>query len=76
MYCIVCKKKPFLSDPKFLKYKGFESCDEADNGVHLWYLPFEKEAEPDFLHPRLRFMLSLRTFYYVWETKCGITRQA
>ena len=46
--CILscAKKKPFLSDPKFLKYKGFAPCDEADNGVQLWYLPFEKEAEP------------------------------
>ena len=39
------KKRPFLSDPKFLKYKGFEVCDEADNGIQLWYLPFEKESE-------------------------------
>ena len=29
---------------KFLKYKGFEVCDEADNGIQLWYLPFEKGA--------------------------------
>ena len=44
--CILAcgKKKPFLADPKFLSYKGFEPCDEADNGVQLWYLPFEKEA--------------------------------
>ena len=41
--CILAaaKKKPFLADP----YKGFEVCDEADNGIQLWYLPFEKEAE-------------------------------
>lgn len=41
--CILCasKKKPFLADPKFLKYKGFQVCDEADNGVELWYLPFD-----------------------------------
>lgn len=39
------KKKPFLADPKFLKYKGFEVCDEADNGIQLWYLPFEEGAE-------------------------------
>ena len=39
------KKKPFLADPKYLKYKGFEVCDEADNGIQLWYLPFEKGAE-------------------------------
>ena len=45
--CILCaaKKKPFLADPKFLKYKGFSVCDEADNGIQLWYLPFEKVAE-------------------------------
>lgn len=44
--CILCaaKKKPFLADPKFLKYKGFEVCDEADNGIQLWYLSFEKGA--------------------------------
>lgn len=41
--CILssAKKKPFLADPKFLKYKGFSVCDEADNGIELWYLPFE-----------------------------------
>ena len=46
--CILssAKKKPFLADPKFLKYKDFSVCDEADNGIQLWYLPFEKEAEP------------------------------
>ncbi len=38
------KKKPFLSDPKFLKYKGFSVCDKANNGVELWYFPFEKNA--------------------------------
>ena len=45
--CILAaaKKKPFLADPKFLKYKGFEVGDEADNGIQLWYLPFEKSAE-------------------------------
>ena len=30
-----------MADPKFLKYKGFQVCDEADNGVELWYLPFD-----------------------------------
>jgi len=46
--CILCatKKKPFLADPKFLKYKGFIVGDEADNGVQLWYLPFEEQVAP------------------------------
>ena len=45
--CILAaaKKKPFLADPKFLKYKGFTVCDEADNGIQLWYLPFVTDAE-------------------------------
>ena len=45
--CILAsaKKKPFLADPKFLKYKGFTVSDEADNGIQLWYLPFEEGAE-------------------------------
>ncbi len=44
--CILssAKKKPFLADPKFLKYKGFRVCDEADNGIQLWYLPITGNA--------------------------------
>jgi len=44
--CILAaaKKKPFLADPKFLKYKGFQVCDEAHNGIQLWYLPFVENA--------------------------------
>ena len=58
--CILCaaKKKPFLADPKFLKHKGFSVCDEADNGIQLWYLPFSEDAEKPRLkdcakHPRV-----------------------
>ncbi len=49
--CILCaeKKKPFLADPKYLRYKGFKVCDEADNGIQLWYLPFSDDApKPGF----------------------------
>ncbi len=49
--CILssAKKKPFLADPKYLKHKGFEVCDESDNGIQLWYLPFADHAEkPQF----------------------------
>lgn len=46
--CILsaAKKKPFLADPKFLKHKGFQVCDEADSGIQLWYLPFAEDAAP------------------------------
>ncbi|MBQ6222600.1 MAG: YoaP domain-containing protein [Solobacterium sp.] len=41
--CILssAKKRGFLADPKFLKYKGFAVADESDNGIQLWYLPLE-----------------------------------
>lgn len=35
------KKRPFLADPKYLRHKGFEVCDEAGNGIQLWHLPFD-----------------------------------
>ena len=45
--CILSSKKkiPFLADPKYLKHKGFSVCDEADNGIQLWALPFLENAE-------------------------------
>ena len=49
--CILsaAKKKPFLVEPKYLKHKGFTVCDEADNGIQLWYLPFSPDApKPKF----------------------------
>lgn len=61
--CILssAKKKTFLADPKYLKYKGFSVCDEADNGIQLWYLPFSDNAElPKFKecarHPHIDVM--------------------
>ena len=56
--CILsaAKKKPFLADPKYLAHKGFSVCDEADNGIQLWYLTFDDAAPPRFKacakHPR------------------------
>lgn len=42
-------KKPFLSDPKYLKYKGFEVCDHAKPYFELLYLPFNTIApKPKF----------------------------
>jgi Acetyltransferase (GNAT) family. len=55
------KKKPFLSDPKFLAYKGFLVADEADNGIRLMFLPFYEDADtPKFKecakHPHIEEM--------------------
>ncbi|MHC1723587.1 MAG: YoaP domain-containing protein [Aminipila sp.] len=37
------KKMPFLSDPKFLRHKGFDLVDTAEPFYELLYLPFEKD---------------------------------
>lgn len=43
------KKMPFLSDPKYLKYKGFLVADQAKPHFELLYLPFDAKAEkPQF----------------------------
>ncbi|MEL7658199.1 MAG: GNAT family N-acetyltransferase, partial [Bacillota bacterium] len=36
------KKMPFLSDPKYLKYKGFQVADQAEPYFELLYLNFDK----------------------------------
>lgn len=33
------RKREFLSDPKFLAYKGFSVADVSDCGINLMYLP-------------------------------------
>lgn len=38
------KKRPFMSDPKFLKYHGFEIIDEAAPYFKLWGLKTNEEA--------------------------------
>jgi GNAT superfamily N-acetyltransferase len=38
------KKRPFLSDPNFLKYKGFIQADTALPYFQLFYLPFDQNA--------------------------------
>ncbi|MDF2989249.1 MAG: acetyltransferase [Eubacterium sp.] len=43
------KKMPFLSDPKFLKYKGFKVADKCEPFYELLYLPFKNtETVPAF----------------------------
>ena len=39
------KKMSFLSDPKYLSYKGFQIADTAEPYFTLMYLPFDENAE-------------------------------
>lgn len=38
------KKMGFLSDPKYMRYKGFRTADTAEPYFELMYLPFEEDA--------------------------------
>lgn len=40
------RKREFLSDPKFLTYKGFMLADTSDCGITLMYLPLDANAKP------------------------------
>lgn len=48
------KKMPFLSDPKYLKYKGFKVCDVAAPYFELLYLPFSEDAEIPRFKPQAK----------------------
>ena len=71
--CILAsaKKKPFLADTKFLKYKGFTVCDEADNGIQLWFLPFGEEAEmPKFKECAKHPHIEERGYVLYYTSQC------
>ena len=40
------KKMGFLSDPKYMKYKGFEAIDSFEPYFELVYLPFDSASNP------------------------------
>ena len=45
------RKKEFLSDPKYMAYKGFTVADSSDTGITLMYLPFDITVEPPRFKP-------------------------
>ena len=65
------KKRPFLADPKFLQYKGFAVCDEADNGIQLWYLPFTENASlPKFKECAKRPHIEEQGYVLYYTSQC------
>ena len=59
--CVISspKKQAFLSDPDYLKHKGFKLADQAQPFFELLYLPFKKDAlVPKFKdkvkHPKIK----------------------
>ena len=65
------KKFPFLADSKFLKYKGFSVCDEAENGIQLWYLPFDPNAaKPQFRACARKAQIDLDGYVLYYTHQC------
>lgn len=40
------RKREFLSDPKYMTYKGFTIADTSECGINLMYLPLKPDAAP------------------------------
>ena len=68
------KKKGFLADPKYLRYKGFEAADTSDTGIQLWYLPFDKGAKPpQFKECAKHSKISESGFVIYYSDQCPFT---
>ena len=48
------KKRSFLSDPKYLKHKGFILADTAEPYYELFYLPFDNSSEKPKFKPKVK----------------------
>ena len=65
------RKRPFLADPKYLKYKEFSVCDEGAGGIQLWYLPFDACAEkPRFRDRAKRGQIEEKGYVLYYTHQC------
>lgn len=71
------RKREFLSDPNYLKHKGFLVADVSDCGINLMFLPIDQNAEPPKFkecakHPKIKddgfviFYTDQCPFTYYW----------
>lgn len=68
------KKMPYLSDPKFLIYKGFEVVDTAEPYYELCYLPFDKSADkPHFKEHVKKPQIKEQGFVLYYTHQCPFT---
>ncbi|MGN1472560.1 MAG: YoaP domain-containing protein [Eubacteriales bacterium] len=68
------RKKEFLSDPKYMAYKGFTVADRSDTGITLMYLPFDITAEPPRFKPCAKHpKMDERGFVLYYTDQCPFT---
>lgn len=68
------KKMPFLSDPKYLRHKGFLVADTADPYYELLYFPFEASAiKPQFRAKVKKPHIEEKGFVLYYTHQCPYT---
>lgn len=68
------RKREFLSDPKYLAYKGFLTADTSECGITLLYLPFAPDAKPpQFKDCAKRPQTSETGFVIYYTDQCPFT---
>lgn len=68
------KKSGFLSDPKYMRYKGFEVADTAEPYFELLYLPFSDESDkPAFAESVKRREPMPNGFSLYYTNQCPFT---
>ncbi len=68
------KKMPFLSDPKYLAYKGFKVADKANPNFTLMYLSFDENAPvPKFKEQAKQPHIDKQGFVVYYTHGCPFT---
>lgn len=68
------RKREFLSDPRFLKYKGFTVADVSDCGINLMILPLaENVSVPKFKDCAKQPMENEKGFVLYYTDQCPFT---
>ena len=68
------KKISFVSDPSYLKYKGFKTADKAEPYYQLMYLPFEENADkPKFKKQVKNPKISEQGYVIYYSHQCPFT---
>jgi len=68
------RKKEFLSDPKYLEYKGFRTADETDCEITLMYLPLDENAVvPKFKECAKHPKVNEKGFVIYYTDQCPFT---
>lgn len=68
------KKRPFLMDPGYLKYKGFETVDTAEPFYELMYLPFTENVDkPAFMKHAKKPHVDEKGYVAYYTNQCPFT---